>query len=348
MVKNIFLLFIFLNLSFSGVSQSTYIKMLKEDTTTWQHFGVYLGVRSAFSATIAPNITNNSVSAIDTITINNLLYKRLFHLSTPATLDYSNKSFMGFIREDTVAKKVYFKLPSSSEILLYDFSLNVNDSSYLSFPYAPSLNGYYRVDSIVTKVEMSVPKKHFYIRKHLNNWNPQFDYFDIIEGIGSSYHILYLYTYVPSFGVFSSSSSTCKHPWNIGLACKHDDHQKKYQSCTHATFIWPWIYGNTFGDPCNYWAVIGGFKTNDWDRIVQIGPNPSDEGFNLSISQSFENINISITDLTGKILMELPKNNILQDGNSVHVSTKNLAQGVYIIQVNLNGTLIKRPIVVQH
>ncbi|MFO0357367.1 MAG: hypothetical protein ACK50A_10445 [Sphingobacteriaceae bacterium] len=36
-------------------AQTSYVKMLKEDTTTWQHFGIQYGVRMAnLSSTIAP------------------------------------------------------------------------------------------------------------------------------------------------------------------------------------------------------------------------------------------------------------------------------------------------------
>ncbi|MBK6521626.1 MAG: T9SS type A sorting domain-containing protein [Sphingobacteriaceae bacterium] len=338
------LTFLFILFVFYSNSQSTYYKMLKEDTTTWQHFGILLGVKSAYSPTIAPHVSYNSIAAIDTITINGYLYKYLYHLTTPAYIDYSLKSLMGYIREDTITRRVYFKSLSNSEMLLYDFGLNVNDSILMSFPIATSDNGYYRVDSIVTKNEINGPRKHFFMRKHVNNWNPNFSYFDMVEGVGSTFHILYPYFFSFTYGVFNSTNQNCSHPWNIGLACKHDDESKQFQSCTFASFTENWM----INDSCTYFYSTGSLKKNDLERIIKIGPNPTNDKIEVSIEHSFETINCSVTDMTGKIIFTLPKESISADKKSFSFSTKDLAPGIYILQVKLNETLVERPIVVQH
>jgi hypothetical protein len=52
--------------------------------------------------------------------------------------------------------------------------------------------------------------------------------------------------------------------------------------------------------------------------------------------------------MTGKMILNFPKAAMNTEKNSFTFSTRDLNPGVYIVQVNLNGTLIKRPIIIQH
>jgi hypothetical protein len=349
MKRSAILLIIISFLTNVNFAQSPYVKMLKEDTTTWQHFGVYYGVKSAvISSTMAPDVYMNSIAAIDTITINNKLYRKLYHLSSPATLNYTNKVLMGYLREDTILKKVYYKNHSAPEIILYDFSLSVNDSISINFPSSSSLTGYYRVDSIKTRTEVGGQRKHFYFRKHVNNSDPTRYYFDIIEGIGSSYHLLYQYTFwLNTFSAFNSSQA-CYHTWDFGIACKKNDKNKEFQSCTYANFNQQWYYGNTIGDPCNYYYTTGGLKNNDLEQLIKIGPSPADDLLHINIESSFQQKQIIISDMTGKVIFNANSPSVKINANSIDVKTSDLANGIYLLQLNLNDKKISKPILIQH
>jgi len=331
-------------------AQSTYIKMLKEDTTTWQFYGIVPGVSpKAMNSNPFFWMLSGSYGALDTISFGGIRYRKFYLLNNYGSyLYYNGKSLVGYLREDSIGKKVYYRENAvTSDILLYDFNQNVNDSSYWTFPNNSSLSGYYRIDSIVIRNEFSGPRKHFYYRKHVGNSNPNLYYFDNIEGIGSSYHIAYIFTY----GLTSLSNwfsafqppTWCNLPWDVGLACKHNDQLKQYQSCTSTFNIW-----GTHSDPCVYFLSFGGLKTNDWENLVKIGPNPSSDKIEVSVDQSFADINCSVTDMTGKVVLNFPKSAINTEKNSFVFSSRDLAPGVYIVQVDLNGTLIKRPVIIQH
>ncbi len=349
-MKKIYALtFTYFFLSLFTNAQSTYYKMLKEDTTTWQFYGIMPGVSPNSKATAqTPMVWLSSYAALDTVSFSGSKYVKFYLLNTYGSLSYFNKSLVGYLREDTVARKVYYRENSSTgELLLYDFSQNVNDSCYLTFPNYTSFNGYYRVDSIVTKNEIAGPRKHFYYRKHVNNPNHNLYYFENVEGIGSTYHIAYIFTngqndfwnsYVQSF----QPPASCNYRWEVGLTCKHDDQSKQFQSCTSAFNVWASM------SACNYFVVMGGLKNNDRSNLVKIGPNPGNDQIEISIGESFADVNCSVTDMTGKMILNFPKSAMNTENSSFIFSSRDLAPGVYIVQVDLNGTLIKRPIIIQH
>lgn len=342
MKKIYFITLAYLFLSLSSNAQSTYYKMLKEDTTTWQHWGFILGVSpSGKSVNYNPSPQHNSVAAIDSITIGGKLYKKLYHLWTPAYLNYSNKQLIGYIREDTIAKKVFFT-PSftTTEQVLYNFSLNVNDTTYIGFPYNSWLNGYFKVDSIKVKNILAGNRKHFYLRNYINNNQPNVNYIEIIEGIGSTYHLLYNYGGGFYQGMFSTTPQ-CYYPWEYGLSCKHDDNIQQFQSCTYSAGGW-----YQYADQCNYSTVTGNLKSNDWDRYIKVGPNPADDKLQITIDQNFENIVLTITDVSGRPISDIAKRSLGQ--NEYELNTRNLANGIYILTIGLNETAITRPFIIQH
>ena|SRR5690554_4493556 len=93
----------------------------------------------------------------------------------------------GYIRNDSLNKKVYFKLsPSSPDTLLYDFDLKLGQlypSTYLSYAN-PSLDSdsVIRIDSIYINSRWH---KRFTLTKNKNNCNNSSTYY-LIEGVGSS------------------------------------------------------------------------------------------------------------------------------------------------------------------
>ena len=348
MKRNLLFLSALIIIATSYFSQSTYNKLLDKDTTTWQHFSCWIPVNQH------EKINQNSIGnpeypivAIDTITINSKLYKKVYALNNFG-LNYTGKTPSGFMREDTIAKKVYFiENASSPEYLLYDFSLAVNDSVFLTFPYSVSYNGYYRCDSIVTKNEASGPRKHFFLRKHLGNSQPNILYHDHIEGIGSTYTTLYIYYpgyYSP--GYFSYSVGSCRHPWSIGLACKHNDTKKQFQSCTYVLAQQNACLSPV--DSCNYRTVCSGLKNNDWDRRIKMGPNPCDNELQLTIENPFKNAKMIITDLSGKVYMEMTIDKAKLNNNTIRVSTKDLNAGIYLLELNLDDAQLKRSLMIQH
>ncbi|NMH86241.1 T9SS type A sorting domain-containing protein [Flavivirga algicola] len=91
-----------------------------------------------------------------------------------------------------------------------------------------------------------------------------------------------------------------------------------------------------------FWGIIelthsGSLSTNDVNLNTQkivMYPNPSDEFIMLSGLDGFDN-NVSITDIFGKVVMQLPN---IKDKSIIN--TQNLPSGIYIVKITRNNTLI--------
>jgi len=99
-----------------------------------------------------------------------------------------NKNFV--IREDTSSRKIYMRLladpPPAKEYLLYDFSLQVGDTTSVQNPGSPypKFAGTFKVDSIVSRPLVNSPHRYFYLHAEdtlaANSKNTIW-----VEGIGS-------------------------------------------------------------------------------------------------------------------------------------------------------------------
>ena len=100
--------------------------------------------------------------------------------------------YVGGLRQDIPARKVYFH-PSEAgaqDTLLYDFNLNVGDYLAESYNNHVATNQVSEIDSVLVGNE-------YHKRFWLNYPNAQENYAAIIEGIGSTYGLLY--NLVPPF-----------------------------------------------------------------------------------------------------------------------------------------------------
>lgn len=328
-------------LYFSQSAQTAYNKMLVADTTTWQHFGMIYGVKNASTQPI--NANPNAIAAIDTVTIGGKLYKKVYELSVPAYLNYSGKVLIGYTREDTLTRKVFFKENiATPEFVLYDFSLNVNDSMMINFNLS-SYSGYYRVDSIITKTELCGPRKHFFMRKHVNNFNPGFYYYEFIESIGSTYHFLYPYNNGQTPNSFSLTSG-CVHKWTEGLACKKNKNSQQYQSCTYNSPTWNSFSGNN----CVYFYFVGGLEENSLVKQVSLYPNPANAKITLSFYiEKNETLTIKIVDILGKVVQSNNNTAFISGQNTFELTTAHLESGVYSIVLENKGFKSTHPLIIQ-
>lgn len=348
-MKNIIVFFLTTVLILNLSSQSPYNKMLVTDTTTWQHFNCYIPVIAPSSQPALPNFGYFPVVAIDTITLNTGKFKKVYELPGFG-LNYAGKQLKGYMREDTIAKKVFFKeTTTSADVMLYDFSLNLGDSAYYTFPTSTFNNGFYRVDSIKTKTEMCGPRKHYYLWKHsIQNYPGSVQYLEHIESIGSKFHVLYNYNYAVFgqgcwFSIFPQGS--CVHPWVIGLACKSNNKSKKYQSCT-ISLVNQCIQAY---DSCNYGNVCSGIRNYKLNKDVSIFPNPSKNKLTLTINlEAIETVSIRVFDITGKELLAF-KNILFNVGeNTYDLNTSHLENGVYSVVIENEHFKNSYPIVIQN
>src|SRR6185312_2231183 len=148
-------------------------------------------------------------------------------------VSYSN-SFQGLIREDTAAKKIYFiQYCNTNEELLYNFSLSQGDTISYNFKYSNTFmtSGVFTVDSIRLQHDyQNYYRKHFYLQNHQA---PNTSVLEMVEGIGSTTHPLFLYYnfYPDVYGTFPTCAAA---NFSQALSCKSNNGVKVYyDSCLY-------------------------------------------------------------------------------------------------------------------
>jgi hypothetical protein len=211
----------------------------------------------------------------------------------------------GYIREDSIAKKIYIRPTENhqdtNEYVMYDFSLEVNDSIELFNIDSWQLVslGLYTVDSIKLIYIDGIERKKFFLTGEPyvypgRNENPVW-----IEGIGSIGHFLY-----PGISV---------DEMNLGeLSCFFKDNKHIYQSPKF--------------NSCDIF-IIGINETKNKNSF-EIYPNPFNN--NLTIKFNYANkTNIRIINNMGQIVYL--KKSIIIDNLDLDLSF--LEDNLYILQI---------------
>ena len=138
----------------------------------------------------------------DTIEINNKVYSKLYDIND-TTLNCSNATYLFPFREDS-SKKVYF-LYDTTEVLIYDFSLDVGDTIFYDYLIQGGLSPYEhykRLDSTGTVDINGQVRNIYYLSGGItgNTW---------IEGIGA----------IDGEGLFAPVSDICLCGEILYLAC---------------------------------------------------------------------------------------------------------------------------------
>lgn len=86
------------------------------------------------------------------------------------------------------------------------------------------------------------------------------------------------------------------------------------------------------------------------NNFIKINPNPVLDYINVSIeiNKNIHNSDIVIRDITGRIVIEIPKSSNLTIGShSFHVNTNDLANGVYFIEINDGSSITGEKIIIE-
>ena len=211
------------------------------------------------------------------------LYKRYIHYNTvkppnphpsTTTTGYENKGRM-FIRYDSSENKVFYKEDvDSSEVVIYDFNLEVNDTIPLSTEYFNG-NKVLRIDNI----------PFFGNRNRLfvldNNYIPIRN--GIIEGVGGLNGLTYNQ---PTFGALGGGILM------TDMVCfEYGD----------STYFSPWASHNQL--PCPSIAdFVSGIKEEFSKEDVVAIPNPNDGFFKLKIPATMIGSSLTIYNEPGSII----------------------------------------------
>jgi hypothetical protein len=213
----------------------------------------------------------------------------------------------GFLRQDTVSKKVYWRNQwMNSDTLLYDFTLNVGDTlnGFLQEPYTSPPLTVVSIDSIL--VGESYRKR---INIDTNTTEPQLNY-SIIEGLGSTDGFV-----APHVNYMGSG---------IILSCFSEKGLVLY---THS------INPDTI--PCGTLPVAIEELLLKTKESVTIFPNPSNGRITLKCQPFALPFKIAIYDMVGRKHLEKEINN---EYSEVDISL--FTNGIYLLRTENNKALI--------
>lgn len=238
---------------------------------------------------------------------NNLQYKK-YYISYDTSFVNAQYTYMALVRQDLLSKRV-FGIPggSNQEKLMYDFSLNVNDTiTVSSLGFTSGLPPRVKVvakDSILIAGQF---------RKRLTltsgySWSAGLLYERWIEGVGSDY------------GVFLNGlCSYLVFDWCYPkLNCQTVNGQLVYGS-----------NGNCFLQPCG--TGVGNAETSmETATEVVIYPNPGKGLFTVSLpyQKRSNEFRLAIYDIMGSQIRNL----IVHSDTKVDLS--DLADGIYLLKV---------------
>jgi CubicO group peptidase (beta-lactamase class C family) len=97
---------------------------------------------------------------------------------------------------------------------------------------------------------------------------------------------------------------------------------------------WFAIFNEMFNKIKNH---IVGIKENEALSLIHIFPNPANDRITINLGNHYKNVETIISDITGKIIYKTSSGEI----QFVEVSTKDFAEGIYIVKVqsdNFTGT----------
>jgi hypothetical protein len=245
-------------------------------------------------------------------TINDVEYKK-YYITTDTTI--TNYSLFGFLREDTLTKKIYaFTTSTSVENLLYDFSASLSDTisvfSYCWGAYGSLNVKVAAVDSIL--IQGQYRKRMKVVNLDINN-NGFDEYW--IEGIGST------------CGVFFSgiSGATSFQTGGLGLPALVCFHQNDSL-----------LYDNPFFNGCFPNSGVG-FQSSIKSNPIQIFPNPTNDILNITNPHQISTYQIYQMD--GKLITQ---------GNNFPIDISKFTNGIYFLKITTkNNQIINQKIIKQ-
>lgn len=225
------------------------------------------------------------------------------HPNPPQYINSSSSAGPTFFRYDTLLKQAYhLKNVDSTELLIYDFSLQVGDT----LPMQGTTIYAAVIESIDTIIVMGVPAKRFTLDIGLGEIDER-NY--IIEGMGGSNGLLH---FQPEF------------PWlSGGFFMTHFN-------CFHLDDS---IYSPENLD-CPFIDLVSGISYVEDPHIVKISPNPTTDIFTIQINQELLNSNFTLTDSNGKVIHHFTLTDLSTSGRIPH-------SGIYFYRVEHKGRLIK-------
>jgi len=259
--------------------------------------------------------------------------------------DFNPPCLFGFVREDTASRKIYFADNAGNpEILLYDFSMQIGDSIYLTFT-SPGYfqDGYYRLDSI-TFVNVAAGVRR---ALHLNQTMQVSATLTWIEGVGQLNDVFYPY----SINFFSMGLLfNCPGPPHDNfqfMTCFDHDYRVYYDSCAYHDALQNFCYLVT--DTCNYWNICSSLDEISSLKSFTLNPNPTAGKIEIEVELGKNSdFNIHVFDISGKPVMKPKYFSIKSTGISrTNLDLSHLPNGFYLVELRTDEGSSFRKLLIQ-
>ncbi len=212
----------------------------------------------------------------------------------PYLVDGSIANITHFMREDTIAKKVFMYYEGLGDALLYDFSLEVNDT--LISPIMVTLI----VDSIGYVTLMNGEQRRIFY----------FCYAD--------FRYPYGYRYIEGIGGSSGLFNHLVQPFDLYYLA----------GCVLDNGVWMYNFGESWGTEC--YLFVGVNENRKSDRTI-IYPNPVKSGGYITLKAKDVIHMLTITDIHGRRVKEIDVRTP-NSFNEYVISINNLKNGIYFIE----------------
>jgi hypothetical protein len=231
--------------------------------------------------------------------VDNITYNKIW-LSSDSLLTWW---FQGLLREDS--NIVYYVPPNSTEGILYDFNIDIGDSTFIKNFFC----NYEELPLFVTDIDTVEHLGKSLKRWHLTADNNSIEYW--IEGIGSLSGPLY------------SNYWNCIICPTWELLCYHNNDTLEYIMSGQTN-----CYQSTVGINDNYGQIENDFL---------IKPNPAKKGTDIYIETNSKPVNINIFNSVGLLIKTInPENN-----KSIRIETNTFESGLYFITIKTIDKRIK-------
>jgi len=96
-------------------------------------------------------------------------------------------------------------------------------------------------------------------------------------------------------------------------------------------------------------TTVTGINENSFASAINIFPNPATDKLTIGLGTNNEKVEVSIADITGKIIYSTTVNNPDGHGDQkIEVNTNNFAEGVYLVQVQSADFVATKKLVVKN
>ena len=327
-MKKLLLFILFPAVCFSVKSQSSVYHKFSDTTASWA-IDITTGTCMGYCNSILYQMNGDTI-------FNSLTYKKIYRTTYYLTNQFmqpiqyfplQSTTYQGALREDTINKKVYFRIDTASaDTLLYDFNLNIGDTLPPTFCVIENtypdtfivtgfdslaINGDYHKVFLLNNTTMS----------YGNTWGTPW----LIEGVGSNRGLIEdIYDFFeggPSLRCYSRNDIT----YTFGYT--------------------PAPTPPNSSTPCE----IVPLAVNEIDYpelLISISPNPSNGFFTISSQEKITSIEIYNT--LGELIFssELRTPNLPTGQAGTELDLRSKPKGIYFVKVQCGDKVSKQKIVI--